>query len=50
MAAHRDAIERALLDRYGRTYAEDAGVRLADKPAPLYQSLVLATRTSSGRG
>ena len=27
MAAHRDAIERALLDRYGRTYSEDAGIR-----------------------
>jgi endonuclease III len=47
MAAHRDAIVSALLDRYGRTYAEDAGIRLAGKPAPLYQLLVLATLLSA---
>jgi len=47
MAAHPDAIASALLDRYGRTYAEDAGIRLADKPAPLYQLLVLATLLSA---
>jgi hypothetical protein len=43
---------RALLDRYGQTYAEEAGIRLRDAPGPLYQLLVLATllsaRISSG--
>ncbi|WP_049571141.1 hypothetical protein [Nonomuraea sp. SBT364] len=47
----QDVVE-ALLDRYGRTYAEEAGIRLADRPMPLYQLLVLATllsaRISSG--
>ena len=47
MAGHPDAIASALLDRYGRTYAEDAGIRLADKPAALYQLLVLATLLSA---
>lgn len=47
MAVKRDAVVSALLDRYGRTYAEDAGIRLADKPAPLYQLLVLATVLSA---
>lgn len=41
------AIVRALLDRYGRSYAEEAGIRLADKPGPLYQLLVLATLLSA---
>ncbi|MFJ5925482.1 endonuclease [Kitasatospora sp. NPDC092948] len=30
-----------LLDRCGTTYAEQAGIRLRDTPAPLYQLLVL---------
>jgi endonuclease III len=38
---------RALLDKAGRTYAEDAGIKLADKPAPLYQLLVLSTLLST---
>jgi endonuclease III len=41
------ALVRTLLDRHGRTYAEDAGIRLADRPAPLYQLLVLATLLST---
>jgi endonuclease III len=36
-----------LLDRYGRTYAEEAGIRLADRPSPLYQLLVLSTLLSA---
>jgi endonuclease III len=40
-------IAAALLDRHGRTYAAQAGIRLADKPAPLYQLLVLATLLSA---
>ena len=42
---------RALLRAAGRTYAEEAGIRLADKPAPLYRLLVtsvlLSTRISA---
>ncbi|SDY14880.1 hypothetical protein SAMN05444365_101838 [Micromonospora pattaloongensis] len=37
----------ALLDRHGRTYAEEAGIRLADRPEPLYQLLVLTTVLST---
>ncbi len=47
MAAKPEAVVKVLLDRYGHTYAEDAGIRLADKPAPLYQLLVLATLLSA---
>ena len=43
---HRDIVT-ALLGRYGRTYAGQAGIRLADKPSPLYQLLVLATLLSA---
>jgi endonuclease III len=41
------ALVRTLLERHGRTYAEDAGIRLADRPAPLYQLLVLTTLLST---
>lgn len=41
------AAVRDLLDRDGRSYAEEAGIRLADKPRPLYQLLVLATLLSA---
>jgi endonuclease III len=37
----------AALDRHGHTYAQEAGIRLADQPAPLYQLLVLATLLSA---
>ena len=30
-----------LLDRHGRTFADEAGITLRDKPAPLFQLLVL---------
>jgi hypothetical protein len=36
-----------LLDRAGRMYAEDAGIRLADNPAPLYRLLVLSVLLST---
>lgn len=36
------ATARALVDRYGQTYAEQAGIRLRNTPSPLYQTLVLA--------
>ncbi|UBU12005.1 endonuclease [Nonomuraea gerenzanensis] len=41
------AVLDALLDRYGRTYAAEAGIKLADQPKPLYQLLVLATLLSA---
>lgn len=41
------ALVRALLERYGESYAAQAGIRLADRPAPLYQLLVLATLLSA---
>lgn len=33
---------RELVDAHGRTYAEEAGIRLKDTPQPLYRLLVLA--------
>ncbi|MGA8114770.1 MAG: hypothetical protein WCA46_13985 [Actinocatenispora sp.] len=47
MAATRRAVLGALLDRHGRTYADEAGIRLTDKPSPLYRLLVLATLLSA---
>lgn len=44
--SHRTTIDQ-LLERYGITYAEQAGIRLADKPSPLYRLLVLATLLST---
>ena len=41
---------RAVLDRYGTTFAEDAGIRLTDEPAPLFQLLVLAQLLSARIG
>ena len=38
---------RALLSKAGRTYADEAGISLADKPAPLYRLLVLSTLLST---
>jgi endonuclease III len=42
-----DALVAELLHRFGRTYAQEAGIRLTDQPAPLYQLLVLATLISA---
>lgn len=36
-----------LLAQHGRTYAEQAGITLRDKPSPLYQLLVLTTLSSA---
>lgn len=41
------ALVRALLERQRRTYAAEAGIRLRDTPAPLYQTLVLANLLSA---
>lgn len=38
---------RDLLDRNGKTYAEEAGITLRDKPSPLYQLLVLSMLAST---
>ncbi|GHF59841.1 endonuclease [Streptomyces mashuensis] len=45
-AAGRDTV-RALLRTHGRTYAEEAGITVADKPQPLYRLLVLACLLSA---
>lgn len=42
-----ELIVKELLGRYGRTYAEEAGIRLDDRPGPLYQLLVLSTLLSA---
>jgi endonuclease III len=47
MPAKAPAVVDVVLDRYGQTYAEEAGIRLADRPQPLYQLLVLATLLSA---
>ncbi|MEV1171078.1 endonuclease [Nonomuraea sp. NPDC049784] len=41
------AVLDVLLDRYGRTFAKEGGIKLADQPKPLYQLLVLATLLSA---
>ncbi|MFC7546686.1 hypothetical protein [Plantactinospora sp. GCM10030261] len=47
MTVDKRTIVTNLLDRHGRTYAEEAGIQLADRPGPLYQLLVLATLLST---
>lgn len=47
MVQGRTSVVAALLDRYGQTYAEQAGIRLADKPSPLYELLVLTNLLSA---
>jgi endonuclease III len=47
MSGRSELIVGELLSRHGRLYAEDAGIRLADRPGPLYQLLVLATLLSA---
>ncbi|MBF8186455.1 hypothetical protein ITP53_12030 [Nonomuraea sp. K274] len=41
------AVLDVLLDRYGRTFAGEAGIKLSDHPKPLYQLLVLAMLLSA---
>lgn len=47
MSARHERLVDALVDQHGETYAKQAGIRLADKPAPLYQLLVLAQLLSA---
>ncbi|MFG2737688.1 endonuclease [Streptomyces harbinensis] len=42
VSAKREALAHAVVERCGQTYAEQAGIRLRDTPAALYQVLVLA--------
>jgi hypothetical protein len=41
---------RAVLDRHGTTFAEEAGIRLKDEPGSLFQLLVLAELLSARIG
>lgn len=45
--ANDRTVAGVVLDRHGATYAHQAGIRLSDKPAPLYQLLVLSTLLSA---
>src|ERR1700677_4024147 len=47
MSGRPAMVVQELLDRGGSLYAEDAGIKLADRPGPLYQLLVLATLLSA---
>ncbi|WP_432133504.1 MULTISPECIES: endonuclease [unclassified Streptomyces] len=47
MTGDERRVLRELLDAHGRTYAEEAGIRLKDTPQPLYQLLVLAVLLSA---
>jgi hypothetical protein len=42
-----EKLARSLLAAGGRTYAEEAGIQLADRPAPLYRLLVLTVLLST---
>lgn len=46
MASHRQIV-RAVLDLDGTTYAEQADIRLDDRPSPLYRLLVLSVLLSA---
>lgn len=47
------AIAKAILNTHGQTFAQEAGIRLRDAPAPLFQllceSLLINTRSASDR-
>jgi len=45
--ADEETLLKALLDRAGTTYAEQAGITLKDSPAPLYRLLVLSILLST---
>lgn len=47
MSENPELIVKELLSQCGYSYAEEAGIRLADRPGPLYQLLVLATVASA---
>jgi endonuclease III len=45
--APKHRVVETLLERHGRTYADEAGIRLRDTPAPLFQLLVLSLLLSA---
>ena len=47
MSAGEKRVARELLECAGTTYAREAGISLADKPAPLFQLLMLAQLLST---
>lgn len=47
MTAQQQKTVAALLQKHGTTYAQEAGIHLADKPSPLYELLVLSTLLSA---
>jgi hypothetical protein len=47
MSAKHEELVGRLLDDHGTTYAEEAGIRLRDKPSPLYRLLVLVMLSSA---
>lgn len=46
-SAKHEAVVAALLEQHGRTYADEAGIKLKDTPSPLYELLVLTTLLSA---
>jgi endonuclease III len=50
MKRSAEDIAHDVLDRYGTTFSDDAGIRLEDAPAPLFQLLVLAQLLSARIG
>src|SRR4051794_33617984 len=50
MAQSVEATVKRLLEEYGQTYAEEAGIELRNEPDPLYQLLVLVTLLSAPIG
>jgi hypothetical protein len=46
----RAGLVRALIDAHGRTYAEEAGITLRNKPSPLYQLMVMTLLSSARIG
>lgn len=47
MARSKRALVRRILERFGRTYSEEAGIRTGNTPAPLFQLLVLSMLLSA---
>ena len=45
-----ESVAERVLERHGRTFADEAGIRLADQPATLFQLLVLALLLSTRIG
>jgi hypothetical protein len=47
MSTSRSDTVRSLLDEHGRTFAEEAGITLRDRPSSLFQLLVLSLLAST---